>query len=70
MNEWAHGGTPALLGPPRLIFTETGSYAVVVSSDVMAPNAEIDVCYVNYYNYPKPPISKRAEQAPRTPPKR
>jgi len=70
MKEWAHGGTPAVLEPPELIFTESGSYDVVVSSDIMAPHAEIDVCDLNYYDYPKPPISKRAEQAPNTPPKR
>ena len=70
MKDWAHDGTPALLGPPELIFTETGSYAVIVSSDVMSPNLEVDVCYLSYYDYPKPPISKHAEQAPKTPPKR
>jgi len=70
MKGWAHGGTPAVLDPPQLIFTKTGTYEVVVSSDIMAPNAEIDVRDVNYYDYPKPPISKRAKQAPNTPPKR
>jgi len=70
MKEWAHGGTPAVLEPPQLIFTKTGSYDVVVSSNIMAPHAEIDVCDLNYYDYPKPPISKRAEQAPKTPPRR
>ncbi|HVA81196.1 MAG TPA: hypothetical protein VNF29_09750 [Candidatus Binataceae bacterium] len=70
INKWAHGGTPAVLDPPQLIFTESGSYDVVVSSDIMSPHAEIDVCDLNYYDYPKPPISKRAEQAPKTPPKR
>jgi len=70
MKKWADGGTPAVLDPPQFIFTESGSYEVIVGPDLMAPNGEIDVCDVNYYDYPKPPMTTHADQAPKTPPTR
>ena len=69
MKDWAHGKTPAVLEPPRLIFTKTGNYEIVVGSDLRSPNSEIDVCYLYYFDYPKP-RAKRADQPPKPTSKR
>lgn len=64
MKDWAHGGNPAVLEPPQMIFTKTGNYDVVVGEDITSSNGEIDVCDLYYFDYPKP-RAKRADQPPK-----
>ncbi|MGH7780216.1 MAG: hypothetical protein ACREQR_10360 [Candidatus Binataceae bacterium] len=64
IKERAHVKTPAVLGPPELIFKKTGSYDVIVGLDLRAATGEIGVCDLNYFDYAKP-TAKRAAQEPK-----
>jgi len=54
MKGWTHGKTRAALEPPQLIFTKTGNYDVLVGTDLRSPNGGIGICYMYYYDYPRP----------------
>ena len=66
MEPWVHGKNAAVLNRPQLIFTKAGNYEVIVGPNLKSPNAAIDVCYLFYYDYPRPTASARQ----RTPPTR
>jgi hypothetical protein len=54
MEPWVQGKDAAVLKQPQLIFTKTGNYEVIVGHNLKSPNSEIDVCYLYYFDYPRP----------------
>jgi len=67
MKGYAHGKTRAVLEPLQPIFTKTGNYDVVVGTDLRSPNGAIDVCYMYYYDYPRPTPDGHHKRAPKNP---
>jgi len=67
MKGYAHGETRAVLEPLQPIFAKTGNYDVLVGTDLRSPNGGIDVCYMYYYDYPRPTPDRHHKQAPKNP---
>jgi len=45
---------PRALKPPEKIFTESGSYEVLLGPALGAEDADFDACWVDYFDFPRP----------------